>query len=89
MSVPDMKLGNVSAAMGVGAYFFILRLRVSGLEWASWSLLVRAGKLTRWGDVDNQQLVSRGVAKNASCNLVCLLRVADLLSLTSCVRTYE
>lgn len=24
-----------------------------------------------------------------SCNLVCLLRVADLLSLTSCVRTYE
>ena len=50
---------------------------------------MRAGKLTRWGDVDNQQLVSRGVARNASCNLVCLLRVADLLSLTSCVRTYE
>lgn len=30
MSVPDMKLGNSSAAMGVGVYFFILRLRVSG-----------------------------------------------------------
>ena len=38
MPVPDMKLGNSSAAMGVGAYFFILRLRVSGLEWASWSV---------------------------------------------------
>lgn len=25
----------------------------------------------------------------SSCNLVCLLRVADLFSLTSCVRTYE
>lgn len=38
MSVPDMKLGNSSAAMGVGVYFFILRLRVSGLELASWSV---------------------------------------------------
>lgn len=38
MSVPDMKLGNSSAAMGVGVYFFILRLRVSGLEWANWSV---------------------------------------------------
>ena len=27
MPVPDMKLGNSLAAMGVGAYFFILRLR--------------------------------------------------------------
>lgn len=48
-----------------------------------------AGKLTRWGDVDNQQLVSRGVARNASCNLVCLLRMADLLSLTSCVTRHR
>ena len=38
MPVPDMKLGNSSAAMGVGVYFFILRLRVSGLEWAHWSV---------------------------------------------------
>ena len=38
MPVPDMKLGNSSAAMGVGVYFFILRLRVSGLEWASWNV---------------------------------------------------
>lgn len=31
-----MKLGNVSAAMGVGVYFFILRLngpQVAGSEW--------------------------------------------------------
>lgn len=28
-----MKLGNSSAAMGVGVYFFILRLRVSGRGW--------------------------------------------------------
>jgi len=36
--VPDMKLGNSSAAMGVGTYFFILRLGVSGREWVSWSV---------------------------------------------------
>ena len=49
MSVPDMKLENVSAAMGVGAYFFILRLRgwqVAGservLESASCSVRVTA-----------------------------------------------
>ena len=49
-----MKLGNSSAAMGVGVYFFILRLMVSGRGWqvgawvvlsvawsASCSLLVR------------------------------------------------
>ena len=38
MPVPDMKLENVSAAMGVGVYFFILRLSVSGLEWANWGV---------------------------------------------------
>ena len=38
MPVPDMKLGNSSAAMGVGAYFFILRLRVRGLAWARGSV---------------------------------------------------
>ena len=53
-----MKLGNSSAAMGVGVYFFILRLRVSGRGWqvgawvalsvawgASCSLLVRRAQV--------------------------------------------
>ena len=31
-----MKLGNGLGASGV--YFFILRLMVSGLEWANWSV---------------------------------------------------
>lgn len=58
-----MKLGNSSRAMGVGAYFLKAFLGWR-LDAASWSLLVRAGKLTRWDDVDNQQLVSRGVARS-------------------------
>ena len=76
MPVPDMKLGNSSAAMGVGVYFFILRLRVSGLEWARWSVSGSERCL-------ECKLLPSG-EESTSCYLVCLLRVADLLSLTSC-----
>ena len=54
-------------------------------EWASWRVKRSVRKLTRCGLVENQQPVSRGVARNASCNLLRLLRMADLLSLTSCM----
>ena len=74
-----MKLGNGLGASGV--YFFILRLRVSGLEWASWSVSGSERCL-------ECKLLPSG-EESTSCYLVCLLRVADLLSLTSCVRTYE
>ena len=92
-----MKLGNSSRAMGVGAYF--LKVFFSGWgkllvwacseEWASRSALVWQSWLTI---VNNALGLSERVpfiGVRASCNLICLLRVADLLSLTSCVRTYE
>lgn len=95
---------GASGAYFLKVFFWAVKLLVWACfeECASWSLLVRrsgltivnnalgwVSKLTRWGDVENQQLAIAWRCSVASCNLVCLLRVADLLSLTSCVRTYE
>lgn len=77
-----MKLGNSSWAMGVGAYFlkvfFLGGLRGVKLQSENVSEPVLGSERVDafWGVC-------------TSCNLVCLLQVADLLSLTSCVRTYE
>lgn len=66
-----MKLGNSSAAMGVGVYFFILRLRVSGLGWqvgawvvlsvawsASCSLLVRRSQVVIFNVCNERRICS-------------------------------
>ena len=68
-----MKLGNGLGASG--AYF--LKVFWGGRSSCSSEPVLRSEQVGAfWGVC-------------TSCNLVCLLRVADLLSLTSCVRTYE
>ena len=82
--------------MGVGVYFLKVfwagqvEGSVCAWEWASCSVLVRPNGLT----IVNNALgwVSK-LTRSEECAQVAiftdLLRVADLLSLTSCVRTYE
>lgn len=68
MSVPDMKLGNVSAAMGVGVYFFILRLREGKLE-PSWVRKLLGIHMSGYSYVKTQATVfpsGRVVSRNAS-----------------------
>ena len=66
---------------GVGCVFFHFTIEGERSGVASWSVSGSERCLGR-------KLLTSG-EESTSCNLVCLLRVADLLSLTSCVRTYE
>lgn len=65
--------------------------RVCIFSFYDWGGAVWSGQVGAWVVLSllgsEQVAVFWGVC--ASCNLVCLLRMADLLSLTSCVRTYE